>query len=126
MSLLFEGMDFRSFKFDFQLMARNEQESKTIHKIIKAFKLAMHPGEHDAGQAKYWTYPDNIDIALYSPSNKWMFNLMTCVITGMDINYAGSGIPSFFMNTGAPVDIRLSITFKEQEVLTKEMIDQGY
>ena len=44
----------------------------------------------------------------------------------MDVNYAGSGVPAFFSATGHPVDITVSLKFKELQVLTKEKIDKGF
>jgi hypothetical protein len=122
MSLLFKGMDLRTFGFSFQMMARNKQETENIQNIIKTFKMAMHPGSED-GSARWLNYPDNFNIGLFSPANKYLFNFNTCVLTGMDVNYAGSGIPSFFTGTGAPVDLRMNLTFKELSIVTRDDIE---
>jgi len=123
MSLLFKGMDLRSFTFSFQMMARNQQESQSIQNIIKELKLAMHPSTTTSAGTRYLAYPDNFNIGLFSPNNDYLFNFNTCVLTGMNVDYAGSGIPSFFTETGAPVDIRINLTFKELGIVSREDIE---
>lgn len=128
-ALLFKGVNFRTFQFDFQLMARNADESESIRKIIKAFKYAMHPGYSGGGSGGddiMWSYPHFFEIYLCTPERKFMFNIMNAALTDMDVDYGGSGVASFFRQNGAPVDIRLSLTFKELFVLTKDLILQDY
>lgn len=122
-ALLFKGVEFREFQFDFQLLARTRQESEDIRKIIKTFKWAMHPAK---GGGVTWQYPCFFEIHLLTPTQKYMFNVMNSALIRMDVDYGGSGIPSFFRENGAPVDIRLALTFKELQVLTKEMILKDY
>jgi hypothetical protein len=124
-ALLFKGMDFREFQLDFQLMARNEEETDAIREIIKTFKYAMHPGQSDGG-GTMWNYPYFFEIYLCTPSRKYMFNIMNSALTAMEVDYGGSGVPSFFRANGAPVDIRMSLQFKELYVLTKDMILRGF
>lgn len=122
-ALMFKGIQFREFQFDFQLMARTKKESEEIRRIIKIFKWGMHPGDNDG---YYWTYPCTFDIYLLSPEHKYMFNISQSVLTKMDVDYGGSGAASFFRETGAPVDIRLTLNFKELSVLTKKLIEKDY
>lgn len=124
-ALVFRNVAFRSFKFDFHLMARNAQEAEEIQLIIQAFKEAMHPEGEQGADSFFWLYPDNIDIFLFTPSDDRMFKIDTSVLTDMSVDYAGAGIPSFFED-GAPVDIRMSLSFKELSVLTKEKIRKGF
>jgi hypothetical protein len=127
-SLTFEGVKFRTFTFDFLLMARNEAESESIKEIIKAFKHAMHPAVGDDGSTRFWKYPDNFDIFLLSPNNKYLFHILTSALVDMNVDYTatGNGVPSFFGDTGAPVAVKISLTFKELALLDKDRIDQGY
>lgn len=125
MALLFKGMGFRKFAFDFQLMARNAKESESIRSIIQTFKEAMHP-DVESERDRYWLFPDNFEIALFSPTNDYLFKISTCVLTGMSVDYAGSGIPSFFAANGAPVHINMSLEFQELEILTRSRIRNGF
>lgn len=131
MAMMFKGVDFRQFGFTFQMMARNADETEAIREIIKSFKAGMHPDVEQA-EGKYWIYPDSFDIYLSTglpgaegPS-KYLFQISTAVLQSMSVDYAGSGIPSFFESNGAPVDIRMTLQFKELDILTREKIHQGY
>lgn len=125
MALLFNGPDFRSFTFNFQMMARNAKESDNIVRIIKSFKEAMLPMQHPENAA-YWTYPDNFEIFLFSPAQQYLFAISTCVLENIAVDYAGSGIPSFTAPNGAPVAITMELTFKELEIMTREKVKKGY
>lgn len=132
MALLFKGVNFREFQFDFQMMARNLGETESIQQIIKSFKAGMHPAVEE-GSGKYWLYPDSFDIFLATGvgaadgvNSKYLFQISTAALTSMSVNYAGSGIPSFFHTNGAPVDIRMTLQFKELGVLTREKVHKGY
>jgi hypothetical protein len=125
MALMFKGVQFRTFSFDFQMMARSREESVTIQKIINEFKKAMHPSVPKQEPTRWWNYPDNFDIVLRTPADT-MFNISTSVLTDMTVEYGGSGIPVFFDETGAPVQINMNLQFKEMEVLTRERVEQGY
>ena len=120
-ALLFKGVNFRRFQFDFQLMARNAGEAESIRKIIKSFKYAMHPGV-TSNNGSVWNWPYFFEIYLCTPTRDYMFNIMNSALEEMDVDYGGSGVASFFRENGAPVDIRLSLQFKELFVLTKELI----
>jgi hypothetical protein len=128
MTQAFNGMSFRSFQFDFQLMAKSPEESEAINNIIYAFKYYMHPGVGEGTNAAemYLDYPENFIIRLYTPETKYVFSTDRCVLTDVDVDYAGSGVPTFFDKTGAPVDIRLTLRFVEVSWLTKEDIKKGF
>jgi hypothetical protein len=125
----FNGINFRNFQFDFQLFARSENESESIRKIIKMFKWAMHPEAMKTKvstlQKLYWDYPNTFDIYLITPSTKYMFNISQSALVDMDVTYGEEGA-SFFQSTGAPVQINLSLSFREMEILTKNRIEQNY
>jgi hypothetical protein len=121
-ALQFKGMQFREFQMEFHMMARNADESGQIQSIIDKFRYHMHPDvEAGAGSvgAKFFLYPDHFNIQLFSPSDKYLFKFYSCVLENMEVDYAGSSVPSFFTSTGAPVDIRMNLQFKELSVLTK-------
>ena len=125
-SILYQGPVLRSFQLDFGLYARNAEESESIRKIIKAFKLAMHPNAEKGNMSTFFDYPYCFDIFLLTPDSHRMFNIRRAALTDMMVDYAGAGSPSFFNTTWAPVDIQMSLTFKEMELLTQNEIDQNY
>lgn len=125
-SMLYQGPRLRQFQLDFSLYARNQKETESIQKIIKAFKLAMHPDAEKGAQSVFFDFPYVFDIFFITPATDKMFNIKKAALIDMAINYAGAGAPSFFNVSWAPVDIRMSLTFKELELLTRKEIDQNF
>lgn len=127
MAALFKGVGFRTFTFNYQMLARSREESDAIRNIIYRFKYHMHPSIPRSGaRRRFMLYPENFVIGIYSPEDLYLFKISTCALINMSVDYAGSGVPAFFKNTGAPVDIRMSLQFKELEVLSKEKIELGF
>lgn len=138
MGLAFNQIEFRSFQFTFELIARTQTESDTIRDIIKVFKNSMHPEPSTIGTSYdfinnvfgsiFMNYPNTYDILLFAgsnPNSDYLFNFERCVIENVDVNYNGGNFTSFFTN-GAPSNIELTISFKETELLTKDRIALGY
>lgn len=122
-ALQFKGMEFREFRMEFHLMAKNAAESIQIQSIIDTLRYHMHPDVEPGASSigtKFFLYPEHFNIQLFSPSDKFLFKFHDCILADMEVDYAGSGVPSFFTSTGAPVDIRMNLTFKELAVLTKD------
>lgn len=125
MALLFKGPSFREFQFEFHFMAKNKEESDAIKNIIYQFKYAAHPSvNNDAAIDRYLNFPENFTIEFFSPKDEYLFKITPCALTNMEVDYAGSGVPSFFTNTGAPVDVRMSLQFKELAIVTKQSIQE--
>lgn len=127
-SLLFQSVSLREFKFDFQLMARSPEESEAIRQIIYKFKYYSLPGVQADGKAgsRWLTYPENFVISMRTPASDQLFKISTCACNNVTVDYTGSGGNSFFQFTGAPVNVKLSLAFKELEIMRKERIKEGY
>ncbi|MDP6587656.1 MAG: hypothetical protein QF535_23625, partial [Anaerolineales bacterium] len=69
----------------------------------------------------HYMYQQNPDIA---HENNFYSKIATCVLKGVDVDYTPGGVKSF--RDGAPTQITMALTFKETELLTKEMIDEGF
>lgn len=125
-ALLYKGPQLREFEMEFQLMAKNQGESESIQRIIQSFKEGMHP-EKLTQHTRFWQYPDVFEVYFHcgNEQDKYMFKIDRCALVSMDVDYGGSGIPSFFEN-GAPVDIRMKLHFKELAILDRDKIKQGY
>ena len=130
MEVLFDQMAERNFTYNFTFQPRNAQETLDVHKIIKLFRFHMAPemrGQND----KWLTLPSTFDIHyMYqhglsgAVENTYYNRIATCVLSSCNVDYAPEGVRSF--GDGAPTAIKMDLTFKEMELLTKEMIDVGY
>lgn len=122
--VLFEMMDFRTFKFKYKFMPRDETELSAVEKIIHEFKFHMHP---ELSNNKFFLiYPADFNIVYYfkGSTNNFVHKIGRCVLTDMNIEY-GSGDYTAFSN-GKPTEINMALTFQETEMLTKERILAGY
>jgi hypothetical protein len=121
---VFESVDFRSFAFKYKFFPKNKKESDDVYNIINTFKFHMHP-EMSEGKL-FFIYPSEFNISYYfgSEENGYFHKFATCVLENMEVNYGGEQFSSF--RDGAPTEVNMSLTFRELEILTKNMVREGY
>jgi hypothetical protein len=120
LAVVFQGVGFRTHAFQYKFIARNQTESDVIKNIIYAFKYAMLPS-YTAGSLAF-QYPDEFQIQFAERIEPYLYNIGTCVLESVDVQYNGEGTPLFFESSGAPVSITMSLAFKETAIHTKERI----
>jgi hypothetical protein len=124
MEVMFTGMGFRQFQFDFKFFPRTQAESDQINTIIKQFKYHMHPElKSDAGS--YFVPPSTYEIGINGKGAQYYNKYKESALIDMSVNYTGGGVAAQFDKSGAPVEIDLSLTFKELEYNTKTDVDAG-
>jgi len=98
-------------------------QSTGVGSIEKKQTLTQH-----SGKSYFFKYPRDFTIDFFlANTNTPLYQIGRSVLTQMTIDYGASGgIPVFFKGTAAPVEIRLSLSFKETELLTREYIAEGY
>lgn len=121
---VFESVDFRSFAFKYKFFPKNKVESDAVYNIINTFKFHMHP-EMSEGKL-FFIYPSEFDITYYfgDDQNGYFHKFATCALESMDISYGGEQFSSF--RDGSPTEINMSLTFRELEIITKKMVQEGY
>lgn len=123
LAVVFQGVGFRTHAFSYKFIARNQAESDQIKDIINTFKYAMLPS-YEAGNLAF-RYPDEFKIDFAESISPYLYDINTCVLESVNVNYNGEGTPLFFENTGAPVSIELQLQFKETEIYTKETFEKS-
>ena len=130
--VVFEKVNHRAFNYTFNLTARNKEEVEDINKIITLFKYHMHPSlSFDVAGGRYFKVPSEFEIhyAYQGQLNNYLNKISRCVLTGCEVNYGGEQFSTFrqFDNDGAaPVQITMTLSFTETEIMTKETIADGY
>ena len=122
--VIFESVDFRTFNFKYRFFPKSEQESIKVYDIIKLFKFHMHP---ELSENKlFFIYPSEFQITYYygNEKNRYFHRMAPCVLEAMDVTYGGEQFAG--MKGGVPPEVNLSLTFRETEILTKDMINRGY
>jgi len=122
--VVFVSVDFRTFQFKYRFFPRSPEESRRAKDIISLFKYHMHPEMSD--NRLFFKYPSEFIITYNynSGRNTYFHKFANCVLETMDLSYGGEQFSSF--SDGSPTEINMSLTFREIELLTKKMIDQGY
>lgn len=130
--VVFERVNPRKFNYTFNLQARSQREVQDINKIITFFKYHMHPEmENDVSGGRYFRVPSEFEIhyAYNGQVNNYLNKISRCVLTGTSVDYGEGGFTTFrqFDPQGAaPVSINMTLSFTEAEILTKDMIMEGY
>jgi len=123
--LFYEGPGMRDFTYTFDFWPRNMKEAEVVRDIVKIFKYNSAPGFKDQAGALF-EIPNYFKISyMYKGEVNDKLNLISaCYCTGVEVNYTPDGQPSFFPD-GQPVHTNLTVSFKEDRVLTKEDMDEG-
>ena len=129
MELAFKGIPKRSFQYNFKMIPKSAEEAEEIQKIIKGFKLNMLP-EMKSGGANQLTMPNTFDIKyMYNGAeNSYLHNISTCVLETMSVTYGGDRYKTFEANANGapPVEVNISLAFKEMNLITRELANQGF
>lgn len=130
LELIYTSPSFRSFRFSFMFYPRSEQEAEEVQKMIARLKFHQAP-ELKNGTAGYFLVPPSeFDIEFYynGQINKNIPSISTCVLESIDMDYAPNGFHTFETpgdnspkvgGTGMPTAIRMDLSFKETEIMTK-------
>ena len=132
MELAFQGIDKRTFQYEFKMNPKSEEEAIEIKNIIRAFKFNMLPefeGSDSHGRAL--VVPNTFDIEYHwnGAENQFLHKISTCVLESMNVSYGGDKYKTHAGVSGdgaPPIDTTLSLTFKELELITREKASEGF
>jgi hypothetical protein len=120
MSVLFERPEFKTHTFSWKLTPRKSSESVSLKYIINNLKIAMHPGLIPNFGNVLFAYPYVFQLQL-NPTDEYLYKFKPAVLKNLKINYASTGVPSFFKGTAsAPTAVEITMTFEEIEIWTRE------
>ena len=127
----------RNHKFTFNMMPRSSTESQTVQKIVRAFKMAMHP-DHDSPQSVsapigMFNYPDEFEISFYvngknlsRDKNNSLFRIGRSVLSDMSLDYTTQDTVAFFEGTTDPVTVNMTLEFQELSVIHRALVRGGF
>ena len=129
MELAFKGIPKRSFQYDFKMIPKSAAEAEEIQKIIKGFKLNMLP-EMVEGSANRLKMPNTFDIQyMYNGAdNQYLHKISTCVLESMSVIYGGDRYKTFEANANGapPIEVQITLAFKEMDLITREKANEGF
>jgi hypothetical protein len=117
---IFQGVDFRTFNFNYDFAPKSENEAKNALSIIRMFRHHMLPEFKDNSSFLY-LYPSEFEVKYYkgAEENTFLEKHFTAVLTNCSVTYTPNGQFSTFAN-GMPSQMRLALTFKELNKPTKD------
>jgi len=130
--VVFEKVNHRQFSYTFNLQARNKDEVEDINKIVQIFKFHMHPElENDISGGRYFKVPSEFEIhyAYQGEINNYLNKISRCVLTDCVVDFGEGQFTTFRKFDGqgaAPVNVTMTLNFTETEIMTKNLIAQGY
>ena len=125
--LLFKGIDFRKFQFQYNFVPRSKQESQNLEEIIQIFRQAMLP---DIVSVGFYDIPQAFDIRyiikdINGNEVKAMHKFKQCNLEECNVTYGANGRFTLTRD-GYPANIQLSLTFSENEQVTRKDIPEGF
>ena len=118
--VMFESVDYRTFNFRYNFFPKSLKESNDVRGIIELFKRHMHP---ELSPNKFFhIYPSEFEIRyMYkTKENPYIHKIAKCALTDMQVDYGGDQYATF--ENGAPVQIGLTLTFRELEQLDSKRV----
>ena len=138
---MFEGISFRTHKFDYEFWPKSELEAQMVQRIIYSFRTAMLPdtyGERFFSKSKegtgkgsthqdldenYFNFPNVINISYEGPLEQRLDGFLPTVLTDMSVdNFNGNKVA--MIGDGYPVSTSISLSFQEIKILTQESYQQ--
>jgi hypothetical protein len=126
LEMIYSNPQLRQFQFDFILTAKNSIDSKAISNIIKQLKIYSHPEIPKGTVGRYYIPPAQFEIEFHNPGsviarnqNTFLFKTKKSVLRDITVDYTSAGTFATFAD-GAPVQVRLSLTFQEASILTRQ------
>ena len=146
--MMFSGITFRSFNFDFIFRPEDDKEIRVVDEIIKKFRkysrpsfsegfvgkgIMNYPMEYeiefltaDKGNTKFkGEAPDKQASGEVYKTNQHLPRIKTCVCEKISTNYTPQSVWAAY-ETGAPIAISLSLGFKEKELVMDKDVEGGY
>lgn len=123
--VLFAARPQRQWMFEVFMLPRSENEVQTVREIIRTLRYYAAPEVVLNGFA--FVPPAEFDITFFQAGkeNKNLPRINTCVIDRIDVDYSPEQSYSTFVN-GHPTAVRLSIGFREVEILHKQRVLEGF
>ena len=124
MELMFEGIGRRNFSFTFVFIPKSEQEAQVVKDIIYKFKYHMAADKLE--NKREMSFPDMFDIEYMhiGKQNPNLNKIATCALTKMDVEYGGDRYVAY--EGGVPQTTKLSLSFTEFDIITREHIKAGF
>jgi len=123
-ALVFEGVDLKTFVFNWTFAPKSRNETQTIKDIIRIIKKHSLPeykqikvgGNTANGGRAFLSYP-SVCVPLVVGVNTLVFK--PCMVSQIQVDYSGGGELAF-LEGGDAAAIKISMTMQEMQIWTRE------
>lgn len=121
LTMIFRGVDFRKFSFQFKFTPFQPSDAPMIFDIIQSFRKNSLPSH--SPQSAFLGYPSECEIQYLwqGTPNKWLNQFKRSVCTKVDVNYTAQGVFAA-MRDGFPASIVMNVEFTELDIVTADDI----
>ena len=126
--MVFKSVPMREFTFTYEFAPRNQKELDSITKIINLFKFHMQP---ELGLTNFFVVPSEFQITYMYLENRntYIPKISRCVLKNLELDQSPEGVFTTFAadeKGAAPVLSKMTLTFAETEIMTKQKIAEGF
>jgi len=120
----YSGPGYRSHSFAFSLKPESKDDSTEIENIVKFFKENSAPMQGNVSKlARLYKVPNVFDIT-FEP-NAGLHKFKPSALENVEVKYGGEKY-NIFKDGQMPVQVDISLSFKELEILNKKDVEAGF
>ena len=132
-ALTFEGVDLKSYVFDWTLAPSTRQETLNLQKIVKKIRQHIHPEYKNFGSDQsstavqlggraFLAYPDVCHIKIIGSPDGSLITFKPAMVGGFQVNYGGAGELAF-LEGGDPAVVKMTMNLTEMQIWTRRDYD---
>ncbi len=125
---VYSGPGYRTINFTYSLKPMSEGETDTVREIVKFFKIHSAPKVRVQHISRIYTLPKAFKITYHyrAGENDNIHKIGHCACTSVGVTYGGDKFTTFDGSNGSPVQIELTLAFKELTLQSQKSIEEGY
>jgi hypothetical protein len=130
LEVVFKSVPFRKFDYTFEFAPKNKKEVDSVDKIIKLLRYHMQP-ELQGGSSSFFTVPSEFQLTyMYiDRRNLYIPKISRCVLESLELDQSPENVFTTFQSDeiGAfPTLTKMTLSFTETEIMTKQKIADGF
>ena len=119
----YTGPAFRDFTYNYSLKPLAREDSNTVRRIVKFFKVNSAPRQLAGNLMRIYELPKLFGISYHGRNGPMahMNKIAKCALTNVSVVYGGDRFAVF--DDSAPVQVDLTLQFKEVQLLSQADMD---
>lgn len=125
--MTYSGPAFRDFSYNFSLKPLSKESTEDIRRIVRFFKINAAPIQRAMRVSRIYEIPKLFGITYHGKSGpmEHMNRIGKCALTSINVIYGGDRFAVFDQDS-APVQVDLTLQFKEVQLLSSADMAAGF